>query len=191
MTRRHRNPHITCAGDLAESRAWRTDMVCSRFFAGWIRRCNTPFISAIVGYIICDPEAGTMSKRGFPIELMFPVSRHQAMRAAIVNCICPDCGSCLGIRSNQFLCRRCGRDWRSAWDLIQKWGGTVRGRVRNRKAATRVRQHRIAKPEKQPVLQVHGSELPFGPNLKENAVVLGSPDPLPASTQASSGTIST
>ena len=38
--------------------------------------------------------------------------------SAILNWVCPECGGPMGGRSKEFLCRsRCGRDWRSVWEI--------------------------------------------------------------------------
>jgi hypothetical protein len=42
-----------------------------------------------------------------------------AVKSAIVNCVCPECGGCLAMIGDQFRCRgRCCVDWRPVWDRI-------------------------------------------------------------------------
>jgi hypothetical protein len=42
------------------------------------------------------------------------VEANEKVRSAIVNCVCPDCGGALELRSNQFTCLgRCGKPWRA------------------------------------------------------------------------------
>ncbi len=48
--------------------------------------------------------------------------------SAILNCLCPRCGGCLGEPSREFKCQgRCGKDWRSDWENIQSKRGAARG----------------------------------------------------------------
>ena len=45
-----------------------------------------------------------------------PGLSRESVKSAIVNCICPECGGPLSLRTQQFRCRgRCGTDWRPVW----------------------------------------------------------------------------
>jgi len=49
--------------------------------------------------------------------------RLSAFRAAaevissIMNCVCPECGGCMGGRGQEFKCQgQCQKNWREVWD---------------------------------------------------------------------------
>jgi hypothetical protein len=61
---------------------------------------------------------------------MWPESSNRSnenVRSAIVNCISPECGGVIELRSNQFRCvGRCGKDWRAIWESEHSNGTQTR-----------------------------------------------------------------
>jgi hypothetical protein len=42
---------------------------------------------------------------------------NENLRSAIANCVCPECGGAIEIKTSQFRCiGLCGKEWRAAWD---------------------------------------------------------------------------
>ena len=55
------------------------------------------------------------------------------VKSAIVNCVCPECGGAIDLSTDQFRCRGlCGKDWRSAWNLVVSGQKQARRRQRAR-----------------------------------------------------------
>jgi len=66
-----------------------------------------------------------------------PIRPRENMKSAIVNCVCPECGGAIDLSTDQFRCRGlCGKDWRSAWDLVVSGQKQARHRQRARNSRT-------------------------------------------------------
>ena len=51
----------------------------------------------------------------------FSIQSNEYVRSAIANCVCPECGGAIELRSNQFRCLgRCGKQWRAIWESTKR-----------------------------------------------------------------------
>ena len=49
------------------------------------------------------------------------IQSNENVRSAIVNCLCPECGGAIELRSNQLSCLgRCGKQWRAIWESAKR-----------------------------------------------------------------------
>src|ERR1700752_2787019 len=49
------------------------------------------------------------------------IGSSQNVLSALVNCLCPECGGAIELRSNQFICLgRCGKQWRDIWESTKR-----------------------------------------------------------------------